>query len=128
MAIVNCPECSKEISDKAKSCPGCGFPLFTPEVRTNSTKSINEFNSEWIAILLLCGFLGFLGAHHYYSKNISKAKLIFWISIISIVLSFAFIGIIGLAYTSIMAIIDFIKILSEQYTDGDGNIIYKRIR
>jgi hypothetical protein len=24
MAIINCPECSKEISDKAKSCPHCG--------------------------------------------------------------------------------------------------------
>ncbi len=27
MAIIKCPECSKEISDKAKSCPNCGCPL-----------------------------------------------------------------------------------------------------
>lgn len=27
MALVNCPECNKEISDKASSCPNCGFPL-----------------------------------------------------------------------------------------------------
>lgn len=27
MALIRCPECSKEISDKATSCPGCGFPL-----------------------------------------------------------------------------------------------------
>lgn len=25
MAIINCPECSKEISDKAKMCPHCGY-------------------------------------------------------------------------------------------------------
>ena len=25
MAIINCPECNKEVSDKAQSCPNCGF-------------------------------------------------------------------------------------------------------
>lgn len=27
MALINCPECSKEISDKAEACPQCGFPI-----------------------------------------------------------------------------------------------------
>lgn len=27
MALINCPECGKEISDTAKSCPNCGYPL-----------------------------------------------------------------------------------------------------
>ena len=27
MAIINCPECKKEISDIAITCPSCGFPL-----------------------------------------------------------------------------------------------------
>ena len=27
MALINCPECKKEISDKSKSCPSCGYPL-----------------------------------------------------------------------------------------------------
>ena len=27
MALVKCPECGKEISDRAKTCIGCGFPL-----------------------------------------------------------------------------------------------------
>lgn len=27
MALINCPECNKEISDKANSCPNCGFPI-----------------------------------------------------------------------------------------------------
>lgn len=25
MALIDCPECGKQISDKAKSCPNCGF-------------------------------------------------------------------------------------------------------
>lgn len=27
MALIACPECGKEISDKVKSCPHCGYPL-----------------------------------------------------------------------------------------------------
>lgn len=25
MALINCPECNKEVSDKAEMCPNCGF-------------------------------------------------------------------------------------------------------
>jgi zinc ribbon protein len=25
--LVSCPECAREISDRAKTCPGCGFPI-----------------------------------------------------------------------------------------------------
>lgn len=27
MALINCKECSKEISDKAQTCPHCGAPI-----------------------------------------------------------------------------------------------------
>mgnify|MGYP005815390017 CR=1 FL=1 len=27
MALINCPECGKEVSDKVKACPHCGFPF-----------------------------------------------------------------------------------------------------
>ena len=27
MALMACPECAREISDKAPSCPGCGAPI-----------------------------------------------------------------------------------------------------
>lgn len=27
MALICCPECAKEVSNKANSCPNCGFPL-----------------------------------------------------------------------------------------------------
>jgi len=27
MALINCPACGKNISDKAVSCPGCGHPM-----------------------------------------------------------------------------------------------------
>lgn len=27
MALIKCPECGRDVSDKAKSCPNCGFPV-----------------------------------------------------------------------------------------------------
>lgn len=27
MSLINCPECHREISDNAKSCPHCGYPI-----------------------------------------------------------------------------------------------------
>lgn len=27
MALIDCPECEKQVSDKAESCPYCGYPI-----------------------------------------------------------------------------------------------------
>ena len=27
MALIECPECGKMVSDKAEDCPNCGFPI-----------------------------------------------------------------------------------------------------
>lgn len=29
--LINCPECNKEISDKAETCPNCGYKLPKPD-------------------------------------------------------------------------------------------------
>ncbi|RZT02900.1 zinc-ribbon domain-containing protein [Cuneatibacter caecimuris] len=34
MALFKCPECGKEISDRASTCPNCGCPIETEEKRT----------------------------------------------------------------------------------------------
>jgi DNA-directed RNA polymerase subunit RPC12/RpoP len=30
VALVNCPACSKDVSDQASACPSCGHPLKVP--------------------------------------------------------------------------------------------------
>lgn len=35
MSLVKCPECSKEISDKASICPNCGYPFSNSENNDN---------------------------------------------------------------------------------------------
>lgn len=31
MALINCPECNREVSDKAEMCPHCGYKLPKPK-------------------------------------------------------------------------------------------------
>lgn len=38
MALIQCPECGKEISDKAASCPNCGCPI----VVVKETQQVSE--------------------------------------------------------------------------------------
>lgn len=39
MAIIKCPECGKELSDKASVCPQCGFPIQEINQGTENTNS-----------------------------------------------------------------------------------------
>lgn len=32
MALINCSECGKEVSDKAAACPHCGNPIATEKI------------------------------------------------------------------------------------------------
>ena len=36
--LIICPECGKQISDKAAACPGCGCPM--EEIRARCTMSV----------------------------------------------------------------------------------------
>lgn len=51
MALIKCPECGKEISDKASSCPNCGCPL--SEMVTSGTVRIkmpNNIVEGWVGL------------------------------------------------------------------------------
>lgn len=50
MALVNCPECGKEVSTHAEACPNCGCPkdviLESVEKRTEKLKPVEELTEE----------------------------------------------------------------------------------
>ncbi|MDD2449965.1 MAG: hypothetical protein PHS42_08745 [Sulfurimonas sp.] len=50
MALINCPECKKEVSDQAKECNGCGYPLsgiaVVKDKITTEPESSSEVNSD----------------------------------------------------------------------------------
>jgi len=44
MALINCPECGKEVSDKAYTCPHCGNPMSIPsDTDTVQSNGAEEF-------------------------------------------------------------------------------------
>ena len=40
MALINCPECGKEISDKATNCPHCGYPISEPSIPASEPQKV----------------------------------------------------------------------------------------
>jgi uncharacterized membrane protein YvbJ len=41
MALINCPKCQKEIPDKVKVCPQCGYSLVS-ESNNENTQKVKE--------------------------------------------------------------------------------------
>lgn len=53
MAIISCPECSNQVSDKAPYCPHCGFSI-TSKIINADTKSKLSIIFWGIGILMVC--------------------------------------------------------------------------
>ena len=49
MALIKCPECGRDISDMASSCPSCGYVV-------KKANSVNE-NKKKNNIMLICGVI-----------------------------------------------------------------------
>ena len=43
MALVKCPECGKEVSDKATTCPNCAYPFENNNQVVNELKRQSEY-------------------------------------------------------------------------------------
>lgn len=65
MALIQCAECHKEISDKAKRCPHCGCPQHKP----NSRKFV-----KWLlSICAVIAVVGFIVYYQHERTQIDKA-------------------------------------------------------
>lgn len=56
MSLIKCPNCERDISDKAKKCPGCGWKpgnkkevvkLYEGETNAQNIESVNELEEEY---------------------------------------------------------------------------------
>jgi hypothetical protein len=68
MALIECPECGREISDKAVSCPNCGAPI-----KGETDKNINTKTSYRkilvIAVLIIVLILGAVGGLLFFNSK-----------------------------------------------------------
>lgn len=73
MALIKCPECSTQVSDKAASCPSCGCPIAEPVPSSPppsnaapATVTVAKSRGTYIILGLLFGWMGF---HNFYSGH-----------------------------------------------------------
>jgi len=55
MALINCPECKKEVSDSAKTCPHCGYKLIEDDVKKTDSQSKKNKKKNGCLTLLIIG-------------------------------------------------------------------------
>ena len=48
MALVTCPECGKQISDKATTCPSCGAPISAMFGTLEVTREYSDYLQDYI--------------------------------------------------------------------------------
>ena len=68
MSLIKCPECGKEISDKAKACINCGFPLNDDKSEENIC-TINGITYDLSFVLAETNF------YDMFSEGIAAAQL-----------------------------------------------------
>ena len=51
MALINCPECGKQISDKAERCIHCGCPIDNPSDVIEKNSDAGHVNSPFRSII-----------------------------------------------------------------------------
>lgn len=102
MALIQCPECAKEVSNQAPACPSCGYPISeTGKADSTGVTQIIPTKSRSIAILLAL-FLGCIGIHKFYLNKPGRGFLYLLFS-----------------WTGIPLIIAWIEAIIYMFTDDD---------
>jgi len=96
-----CSSCGEVIKAAAEICPHCG--VRQPAV----SGSVPDISEKWLVSLLLCIFLGALGAHRFYVGKIGTGILM----------------LLTAGGCGIWVIIDLILILTQKFTDKTGCVI-----
>lgn len=104
---ILCVQCGNALEDNAQFCPKCGTKAGTAfnEANTskNSVRAISPKSGK--VTLLLCIFLGMIGAHRFYVGKIGTGLLMLFTA-----------GLVG-----VWVVIDLIFIVKNKFEDKEGN-------
>src|SRR5262245_58849783 len=110
MALVNCPDCGKQVSTEAIACPGCGRPVKaqggwsgapTTVVASSPDRPVVVEAVKSRGVFIILGvLLGCLGIHNFYAGYNGKGAVQL---IITLTLGWL---IIGLVITALWALVE----------------------
>lgn len=74
MALINCPECGRSnVSDLAKKCPGCGYPIKDIEISEDRVKDNSKLIIGIILVIVVIVFLAVaIISHNSGSKSTDR--------------------------------------------------------
>jgi TM2 domain-containing membrane protein YozV len=96
-----CQHCGAQMNDDADVCVRCGRIVNVDRPKRG------RMNNEWLLVALLCFFLGGLGVHRFYVGKMGTGVL----------------QLLTCGGCGIWALIDFIMILTGNFTDANGRRI-----
>ena len=96
MALINCKECGKEVSDKATACPNCGAPIDNYISATKDVKSSTSSEPPKTYMGLVSLVLGIAGLMMPYFAIVFIVPATFITAVIAITKKQAIIGIIAI--------------------------------
>ncbi len=122
MALINCPECGVEVSDKAEKCPKCAYPINATQTISNTNE---KFSNQQLAFALVNGkskglglFLTlFFGPIGMLYATVKGAITMIITGIISTILIFSYLGISMVTADTAMFLFSFPLIIV-------GSIVY----
>ena len=76
MGLITCPDCSKEVSDKAAACPNCGSPI-------NKLNQSSSTEPAKVVDINASGFMGKSGTG-FHAANVGCAAFLIGIAVIII--------------------------------------------
>ncbi|MDO8530932.1 MAG: TM2 domain-containing protein [Dehalococcoidia bacterium] len=106
MALIDCPDCGKQVSPEAVSCPGCGRPVkgvgnaagsvisdsgVTSQLQTKPAPVIVNPVKSRGTFIILGVLLGWLGIHNFYAGYYARGAVQL---LIAVVLGWLIVGLV----------------------------------
>lgn len=73
MTLIKCPECEKEVSDKAKECPKCAYPIKQKKDK-KEVQTIQQTKKEYKKQMLLAVPVIIIGGVILLTSSVSDAS------------------------------------------------------
>jgi hypothetical protein len=74
MPLINCPECSKEVSDQAGACPNCGISIKQKKRKAGMSKKTKIIAVALAAVIILGGAGAFVGLQ-IHNNNLEREQI-----------------------------------------------------